>query len=185
MKEPTLSVVVSAFNEEKKIATCLNSVKWAHEIIFVDNSSTDKTVEIARKYTTKIIKQENNPMSIDLQKNVGFSKATGDWILSIDADESVSKELQQEIVDAINKTNEEINGYWIPRKNIIFGKWIKYAGWYPDYQMRLFVRGKGKYTAKHVHEMIQVDGALGHISSPLDHRNYESCEPEGHTAYPP
>jgi len=92
-----VSAVISAYNEEKNIEHSLKSLAFAVEIIVVDNSSTDKTAEIAKKYTAKVFSQKNNPAEIDLQKNFGFEKATGDWILSIDADEDVSKELAEEI----------------------------------------------------------------------------------------
>lgn len=92
-----ISAVVSTFNEEKNIERCLKSLGFADEIIVVDNSSTDRTVEIARRYTDKIYSQKNNPEEIDLQKNFGFEKATNEWILSIDADEEVSSELANEI----------------------------------------------------------------------------------------
>jgi len=139
----------------------------------VDNGSTDKTAEIAKKYTTKIFTQKNNPAAIDLQKNFGFTKATGDWILSIDADEEVSKELAGEIKEVIKKKNE-INGYWIPRKNIIFGKFIEHTGWYPDPQLRLFKKGKGKYAKAHVHESLKLDGESVYLKQFLVHHHYES-----------
>lgn len=167
-----LSIVISAYNEEKKIEDCLRSASFADEIIFVDNTSSDKTVEIAKKYTSKIFKRANNPM-LNVNKNFGFSKASGDWILSLDADERVSEELKKEIKSAINKESQA-NGYWIPRKNIIFGKWIKHTGWYPDYQLRLIRRGKGKFPEQHVHEMIKVGGNIGKLNNPIVHYNYET-----------
>ena len=170
-----LSVVVSAFNEEKKIGECLKSVKdFADEIVFVDNSSSDKTVEIAKKYTSKIFTRPNNLM-LNVNKNFGFSKASGEWILSLDADERVTPELQKEIKSAIEQSNNRtMNGYWIPRKNIIFGKWVKHTGWYPDHQMRLFRKGKGKFEERHVHEMIQVDGKTEYLKEQLLHYNFDS-----------
>ena len=165
-----LSVVISAYNEEQKIEDCLKSVSFAGEIILVDNSSTDKTVEIAKKYTSKIYKRQNNPM-LNINKNFGFSKASGDWILCLDADERVMPELQEEIKEKIGNS---VNGYWIPRKNIIFGKWIEHAGWYPDYQLRLFRKGKGKFPEKHVHEMIEIEGETKYLKESLFHLNYDS-----------
>lgn len=182
-----LSVVISAYNEENKIEACLKSADFADEIIFVDNSSTDKTEEIAGKYTKNIYKQKNDPTCIDLQKNFGFSKATGDWILSLDADEEISKELADGIRQFLDRSsslsenprtkNEEqraINGYWIPRKNYIFGKWIEHSGWYPDYQLRLFRKGKGKYINKHVHEDLGVDGETANLKNHIIHHNYDT-----------
>src|SRR5437588_5698808 len=98
-----LSVVITAFNEEQKIADCLESVKnLADEIIYVDNSSTDATVDIAKEYTDWTFTQKNNPTAIDLQKNFGFEKASGEWILSLDADERVTPELAEEIRNIIS-----------------------------------------------------------------------------------
>lgn len=168
----SLSAVISAYNEEKKIEDCLKSVSFADEIILVNNSSTDRTAEIAKKYTSKIFKRANNPM-LNVNKNFGFSKATGDWILNLDADERVSEELQKEIKQVL-KTSKDVNGYWIPRKNIIFGKWIEYTGWYPDHQLRLFRKNKGKFGEKHIHEMIKLNGKDGYLNNNLTHYNYEN-----------
>ncbi|MCL4417363.1 MAG: glycosyltransferase family 2 protein, partial [Actinobacteria bacterium] len=148
-----LSAVISAFNEEKKIEDCLKSVvHLAEEIIVVDNASTDNTSKIAKKYATKVYSQKNDPRLIDLQKNFGFEKATGDWILCLDADERITPELNEEIRGLLKNGESDTEGYYIPRKNIIFNKWIKHTGWYPDYQLRLFRREKGKFTKEHFHE---------------------------------
>jgi len=182
-----ISVVISAFNEEKKIKDCLESVKWADEIIFINNSSTDKTVEIAELYTKKIYTQKNDPLSIDLQKNFGIEKATGEWILILDADERVTPELATEIRTTIDLSTiyptvalakedplQPTTAYWIPRKNIIFGKWIEHTGWYPDEQLRLFRKGKGKFQQKHVHEPLHVEGQTEHLKEHILHENYET-----------
>lgn len=167
-----LSVVISAFNEEKKIEDALKSAAFADEIIFVDNSSSDKTLETAKKYTSKTFTRPNNSM-LNVNKNFGFSKSSGDWIFSLDADERISEELQKEIKNVINKKNS-INGYWIPRKNIIFGKWIEHTGWYPDNQLRLFKKSKGKFLEKHVHEMVNVQGETETLKGHLIHYNYDN-----------
>lgn len=168
----SLSVVISAYNEEQKIEDCLKSVKFADEIIFVDNSSTDKTLEIVKKYTSKIFVRPNNLM-LNVNKNFGFTKASGDWILSLDADERISSGLQKEIKSMINH-QLSINGYLIPRKNIIFGKWIENTGWYPDHQLRLFKKNKGKFEEKHVHEMIKLDGKTEYLKNHIVHYNYDT-----------
>jgi len=168
-----LSVVISAFNEEGKIEKCLKSIKFADEIVFVDNSSTDKTKEIAQKYTKKIISQKNNPERIDLQKNTGFENATSDWVLSLDADEQVTPELEKEIKEVINSQSSK-NGYFIPRKNIIFGKWIAHTGWYPDHQLRLFKKGKGSFKENYVHQVLKIDGETSYLKNEIVHDNYES-----------
>ncbi len=167
-----LSVVISTYNGEGKIEECLKSVSFADEIILINNSSTDKTVEIAQKYTSKIFQRPNNPM-LNVNKNFGFSKASGDWILSLDDDERVTPKLKEEIQEVLRSSVFK-NGYRIPRKNIIFGKWIQHAGWYPDYQLRLFRKGKGEFAKKHVHEMLSLEGEPGTFSGDLMHLNYES-----------
>jgi glycosyltransferase involved in cell wall biosynthesis len=168
-----LSVVLSVLNVEKEIEEVLKSVSFADEIILVDNGSSDRTLEIAKKYKTKIFERENNLM-LNVNKNYGFSKATGDWILNIDGDESVSKELKEEIVKIFKEDKTEVIGYWMPRKNIIFGKWIQHSIWWPDYQLRLFKRGKGKFEEKDVHEYIKVDGRTEKLTGFLMHNNYSS-----------
>ncbi|MBI3282687.1 glycosyltransferase family 2 protein, partial [Candidatus Curtissbacteria bacterium] len=168
-----LSVVISAYNEEKMIEGCLESVKGlANEIIFIDNTSLDNTVKIAKKYTDKIYTRENDPVNLNINKNFGFSKATGDWIISLDADERLTPQLAREIKKATIDKN--VNGYDIPRKNIIFGKWIKHSIWWPDYNLRLFRRGRGKFAAKHVHEKLSVVGKVGKLENPMVHYNYQT-----------
>ena len=172
-----LSVVISAYNEEKNIEECLNSIKWADEIILIDNTSTDRTVEIAKKFTDKILIRPNNLM-LNVNKNYGFSKATSEWILSLDADERAADELKQEILKNIHNSefiiNNSINAFWIPRKNIIFGKWIKHSIWWPDYQLRLFKKNKGKFPCKHIHEYLEVEEKTKKLKNPLIHYNYQT-----------
>ncbi len=171
-KAKTLSVVVTAYNEGERLGRCLSSVqKLADEIIVVDSSSTDNTAEVAKRFTSNVLRQPNYPM-LNKNKNFGFSKATGDWILCLDSDEVVTPELAQEIKKVIHST--DIVGYWIPRKNMIFGRWIQHGLWWPDKQLRLFIRGRGKYPEKHVHEYISVDGPTGEFTNPYIHYNYES-----------
>ncbi len=172
----TISVVVSAYNEEEKLKTCLASVKWADEIVVIDNSSADNTATVAHKFGATVYKRPNNPM-LNVNKNYGFSKATGDWILNLDADEEIPADLAKEIQSVIarhrSKTSDNV-GYWIPRKNIIFGKWIAHGLWWPDRHLRLFLRGKGKFPEKHVHEYVEVSGPTGTLTTPFVHHNYQS-----------
>ncbi len=165
----TLAVVVSAWNEEQHLADCLASAQWADELIVVDSASTDKTPEIAKTFTKHVYTQPNQ-MMLNLNKNFGFSRATADWILSLDADEELTPELAHEIRMCME--SDTANGYWLPRKNIIFGQWIKHGLWWPDKQLRLFRRGKGKFPCKHIHEYIAVDGTVAEIKEPFVHYNY-------------
>ncbi len=175
----TISVVLSVRNEEVKIERTLASVQWADEVVVVDNESTDKTASIARQYGAKVMRGKNNPM-LNVNKNFGFTKAKSDWILSLDGDEVIPPELAKEIQDI---THQRINasthpadvvGYWIPRKNILFGKWIQHGLWWPDKQLRLFKRGMGRFPCKHVHEYLSVDGPTAELAAPMMHYNYES-----------
>src|SRR3990167_11176741 len=172
-KKVLLSVVVSVFNGEDVLDDCLKSASFADEIIVINNSSLDRTEKIACKYTDKIFTRPNNSM-LNINKNFGFSKASGDWILSLDADERITPELQKEILSTINHELSTASGYWIPRKNIIFGKWIEHTGWYPDHQLRLFKKGKGKFPEVHVHEMIKVEGSKEYLLGHIIHRNFET-----------
>ena len=168
----SISVVISAFNEEDDIKDCLESVRQlADEIILVDNSSTDRTVTITRQFTKKIFSRPNNPM-LNINKNFGFTKASGDWILNLDADERVTPELRKEISSHLQES--PLVGYEIPRKNIIFNKWIQHGLWWPDYQLRLFQRGKGKFPCVHVHEKVKVQGKTARLKYPLFHYNYQT-----------
>ncbi|MEX2028048.1 MAG: glycosyltransferase family 2 protein [Candidatus Curtissbacteria bacterium] len=168
-----VSVVISAYNEEKMIGDCLKSAKLvADEIILIDNSSQDSTAKIAKKYTDKIFTRINDPVMLNTSKNFGFAKATSEWIISLDADERITKELAAEIKKVILKKDH--NGWEIPRKNIIFGKWIQHSIWWPDYNLRLFRKGFGKFAEKHVHEKLDVKGEVGKLEKPMVHYNYQT-----------
>jgi len=167
-----LSVVISAYNEERHIKRVLDSVSWADEIIVVDNESGDDTAAIAKKMGAKVLSRPNNLM-LNKNKNVGFSEAKNDWILNLDADEEITPELKTEIAHTLDNEPPE-NGFWIPRKNIIFGKWIQHGLWWPDKQLRLFRNGTGKFPCVHVHEYLEVEGQTSELKEPYRHYNYET-----------
>jgi len=168
----TLSVVISAFNEEKKLSRVLSSVQWADEIIVVDNQSTDSTAQIAKQFGATVLVRNNNQM-LNTNKNFGFEHVTKDWILNLDGDEEVTEALAKEIQQTIHE-NTGVNGFWIPRKNIIFGKWIQHGLWWPDKQLRLFKKGKGKFPCLHIHEYLSVEGVTENLKEPYIHYNYET-----------
>ncbi len=173
MKSPKLSVVVLVHNEAASLEACLQSVKdIAWEIIVVDADSNDNSAAIAKQFTKHVYPRPNN-LLLNPNKNFGFQKATGEWILNLDADEKVTPELAEEINKVIDSQNDTA-GYWIARKNIVFGKWIEHSIWWPDYQMRLFKNGKGRFAEKHVHELLEVDGTVGKLQQPMIHVNYTS-----------
>lgn len=163
-----ISVVLAVYNEGENVKNCLESVKdLAWEIIVVDGGSTDKTIAVAKSFGAKII-NTNNPLIFHINKNIAIDAAGGDWILQLDADEVVTKELVNEIREAISKKSDTA-GYWIPRKNFFLGKYLTKGGQYPDYTLRLYRRGKGRLPAKDVHEQAEVEGKVGYLKNDLLH----------------
>lgn len=169
MTAPRLSVVVVTRDEEERIRTCLESVAWADELIVVDAESQDKTAAIARELTDHVLVRPWPGFA--LQKNFGLEQARGAWILSLDADETVSPALRDEI-EAVVRRDGPCDGYAVPRRNIFWGRWVRHGGLYPDWQVRLFRRGRGRFSARAVHESVQVDGAVGRLAGHLEHRSY-------------
>jgi len=168
MKKPKISVAIATFNEEENIGLCLDTVhQLADEIVVVDGTSSDKTVEIAKKYTSKIIVRENPPI-FHINKQMAIEAAIGDWILQLDADERVTPELRNEIL-RIAKSKTEYNGFWVPRKNFFLGRYLKKGGQYPDYTLRLYKKGKGHLPCKSVHEQAEVKGKVGYLKNDLLH----------------
>lgn len=169
----TISVVLATFNEEKNLARCLDSVKdIADEIVIVDGTSTDKTVEIAKRYNAKV-KVADNPPNFHINKQKAIDMAIKDWILQMDADEVVSPELQEEIKRILSQKSNENNGYWIPRKNYFLGRFLMKGGQYPDYTVRLYKKGKGRLPQKDVHEQAVIEGKVGYLKTALLHYPYE------------
>lgn len=165
--EIPISVVLATFNEAKNIADCLKSVRrLAGEIIVVDGSSTDATREIAKKLGAKVFKVANKPI-FHINKQIAVDKAQGKWVLQLDADERVSPELIQEIKAVIKKPKPV--GYYLPRRNWFLSQFLTKGGQYPDYVIRLFLRGKGKFPCESVHEQIKIDGPVGYLKHPLIH----------------
>jgi glycosyltransferase involved in cell wall biosynthesis len=163
-----LSIALATFNEEKNLKDCLNSVKTiADEIIVVDGSSNDNTVNIAKEYNAKVLVTDN-PQIFHINKQKAIDMATNDWILQLDADERLTKELSEEIKEILHRNPEE-NGFWIPRKNWFLGRFLMKGGQYPDYTLRLYKRGKGSLPQKDVHEQAVVEGKIGYLKNPLIH----------------
>lgn len=163
-----LSVVLAVYNEESNLGQCLESIKeLASEIVVVDGGSKDKTLEIAKEFGAKIIKT-NNPPNFHINKNKAIDAAQDDWVLQLDADEVVTKDLAEEIKSVPVKEPKE-NGFWIPRKNFFLGKFLTKGGQYPDYTLRLYRRGKGRLPAKDVHEQAVVEGKVGYLTNDLLH----------------
>ena len=167
--KPTLSVILITYNEEKNIAACLESVRWADEIVLVDSGSEDQTAAIAQRFGVKVF--QKNFAGYGSQKQYALEQATGDWVLSLDADERITPELQAEILEKIAQSDKVV-GYEITRKNFIFGKWLKHAGLFPDYHLRLFRRHAGRFTPSLIHEGIEVEGKVQRCQNPILHFTY-------------
>jgi len=168
-----LSVTIIAWNEEERLRACLESVAWADEIIVVDAESTDKTVQVAREFTDKIWVRPWAGFAT--QKNFALEQATGEWVLSLDADERVTAELRERI-GRIVRANGPADGYSIPRKNVFWGAWVRHGGLYPDYQLRLFRRDAGRFVDSAVHESVVVEGHVKAVAEPMLHHSYRGLE---------
>lgn len=163
-----ISVCLAVYNEEDNLFNCLTSVKGlADEIVVVDGGSSDKTIKVAQKFNAKIIHSDNLP-NFHINKNKAIDAASSAWILQLDADEVVSKQLAEEIKKVI-ALKDKFNGYWIPRKNFFLGKFLTKGGQYPDYTLRLYRKGKGILPARDVHEQAVVEGKTGYLKNDLLH----------------
>ena len=169
MTRARLSVVVVTLNEEERIRQCLESVVWADETIVVDAESQDKTALIARELADRVFVRPWPGFAA--QKNFAIAQATGEWILSLDADETVSVPLRAEI-EAVVRGAGDAAGYTVPRRNVFWGRWVRHGGLYPDRQLRLFRRGRGAFVERPVHESVTVDGPVGRLTGHLEHRSY-------------
>ena len=170
MKTVSLSVVVITKDEEKDIAGCLESVKWADEIVVVDDFSQDGTLEICRRWTDKVFQRKWEGYA--KAKNFAIEKASGQWILSLDADERISPELKVEIREMFQQRSG-YDGYLLPMKFYFFGHWMRYGGLYPQRHLRLFRKGKGEFEERAVHEGVKVDGPVGYLRNPMVHYSYK------------
>jgi len=168
-----LTVTVIAWNEEERLRACLESVAWADEIVVVDAESTDKTAALAREFTDRVWVRPWPGFAV--QKNFALEQATGDWVLSLDADERVTPELARRI-QRILAESAVADGYSIPRRNIFWGTWVRHGGLYPDYQLRLFRRGAGRFVEDAVHESVTVDGSIEVLGEALLHQSYRDLE---------
>jgi len=166
-----ISAAIITCNEEHNIPDALQSLSWVDEIVVVDSGSKDATLEICRRFTDKIFHRDWTGY-VD-QKNYAVEKASNDWILSLDADERVSPGLREEI-GAMTRGGFRNSGYKIPRTAFFMGRWIKHGDWYPDYQVRLFDRRRGKWQGGRVHESVKIDGAAGMLTGEIRHYTYRN-----------
>lgn len=170
----SLSVIVITKDEEAAIARTLDSVAWADEIVVVDSASADRTVEIARERGATVVVTQDWP-GFGPQKNRALDLATGDWVLSLDADEWLTPASAAEIKSAIGARAGSA-AYRLPRRSSFCGRFMQHSGWWPDYVVRLFRRGSARFSDDSVHERVIVDGALGTLREPIMHETFVDLE---------
>ena len=169
MKKEKISIIIVARDEEKMIENCFASAIFADEIILLDGGSIDRTLEIAKKYKVKIVRQESKEVDWGAWHNQGIKEASNDWIFYLDADERITPELEREIKDIIKDESRAFSAFAVPRLNVLLGKEMFFGGWYPDYQIRLFRKDKiDKWIGK-LHERPVFEGQLGYLKQPIKH----------------
>lgn len=165
-----LSVVILTKNEESFIKECLDSVKWADEIVIIDDNSTDMTLQIVRDYTDKIVV---HPMNGDFvaQRNLGIEHASGDWILEMDSDEKMTPGLKDDILNIL-ENGSDLSAFRYRRINNFCGKFLKHGGEESARSLRLFKKGKGRFEGAATNDDLIVDGGIGDLDSVMEHYNY-------------
>ena len=169
---PRLSVFIITRNEEKKIRRCLESVRWADEIVVVDSGSRDRTLSVCREFTDKVSSREFRDYAD--QKNHALSLTTGDWALSLDADEEMTPPLKEEIL-SVTGSAQAHDAYRIARRSRIFGRWMRFTGTQHDRPIRLWKKGRAHFEQP-VHEMVRVQGTTGCLKNRLLHYTYDSLK---------
>ena len=168
-----LSIAIITLNEERNLADCLASVAFADEIVVIDGGSHDRTCDIARAAGARVI-ESLDWRGFGVQKNRAIDACSGDWVLSIDADERVPEALRDEILMALRAPAFEV--YEMPRRSYYCGRFMRHSGWWPDYVRRLLRRGTARFSSAPVHESLQTDGKIGRLGSPLEHWSFRTME---------
>jgi glycosyltransferase involved in cell wall biosynthesis len=169
----TLTVALVTLNEAANLPCTLASVRFANEIVIVDSGSTDATVEIAEQAGARLIEEPWKGFA--RQKNSAIAHSTGDWVLSLDADEEVSPALAREIEELLS-SQPEFSAYRVPRLNHFLGRPLRHGGYWPDPKLRLFRRGVARFEDRAVHETMQADCPVGQLKGPLIHRCYATLD---------
>jgi glycosyltransferase involved in cell wall biosynthesis len=166
-----ISATIVTLNEERNIARAIESLRCVDEVLVVDSGSSDRTCEIAARLGARII--EESWRGYAAQKNFASAQAAHPWILSLDADEMVSEELEADIL-ALKKDGPRCDGYAMPRLAQYLGRWIQHSGWYPDRKVRLYHRDRAAWVGEYVHESVQVNGNVGRLDGKLLHFTCDS-----------
>jgi glycosyltransferase involved in cell wall biosynthesis len=165
-----ISVVVLTKNEEEKIKNCLESLRWADEVVIVDGFSTDRTVDIAREYGAKVV-QHKFEGDFGKERNIGVENSTGDWVLQLDADEVVTEGFRKKTI-AMLKGDDKHAAYKFFRKNFFIGRFMRYGGWY-HHSHHFFRKGFAHYDGK-VHHQLVIDGEEGTLKADVEHYPFQS-----------
>ena len=171
----TVSVILIAKDEQASIGRVLRSVAWADEIVVVDSGSTDRTVEIARELGAKVTVTDDWP-GFGPQKNRALDLATGDWVLSLDADEWLTAESAEEICRVVATGATGPAAWRMPRRSSFCGRFMRHSGWWPDYVVRLFRRGHARFSDDIVHERVITEGAMATLREPIMHETFTDLE---------
>ena len=169
----TLSVIVITKNEARNLEACLQSVLFADQLLVLDSGSTDDTVAIAQRLGAEV-HLNTDWQGFGAQKNRALALASCDWVLSIDADEIVTTDLQTQITACIQSAEFEV--YSLPRLSSYCGQYMRHSGWYPDRIKRLFKRDAARFSGELVHERLLCNGAVGKLTAPLLHRSFHDLE---------
>ncbi len=170
-----MSVIVITHNEEANLPHCLASVPFARELIVVDSGSTDRTLEIARHFGAHV-EHARDWRGYGLQKTRALALARENWVLSLDADERVTPELQAEILRVVTASRPAADAWDMPRRSSFCGQFMNHSGWSPDRVLRLFRRGTARFSDDVLHERVIPDGWVRHFEHPLLHYSYPDLE---------
>ncbi len=166
-----LTAVILTLNEARHIVACIESLRWADEIVVFDSFSQDETVALAEAAGARVL--QNRFENYAQQRNAALAALIAEWIFFVDADERATPALAEEISRVV--AEEPHSGWWVPRHNYLLGHRMRGAGWWPDYQLRLLQRARARYDPhRAVHEVVVLEGSEGHLQNPLIHYNYET-----------
>lgn len=168
-----VTAIITTYNEEENIERCLNAVKWADEILIIDSFSTDKTLEICKRFNATIIQREYDYAAN--QKNWAIPQATHSWIFLLDADEVVDESIEKEIRELLNSKPKH-TAFWLKRKNYFLGQHIRYCGWQNDRVVRFFKRGIHQYQNKRVHAEIVGTNQMGTMKTIIHHNTAQDLD---------
>lgn len=166
-----ISATIVTLNEERNIARAIESLRCVDEVVVVDSGSTDKTCAIATRLGARVITEPWRGFAA--QKNFASAQATHPWILSLDADEALTEELEAEIL-TLKQNGPRFDGYSMPRLTQYLGRWILHGGWYPDCKVRIFHRDRAEWVGAYVHESVRVNGTVDRFHGNLQHFTCDS-----------